>query len=108
MVTIFPYCLWELASLQSILRKLTEKSGLAANKDLVSEKMLVYPPVAAPCVNVSACVCVCARADGLITVASELSGRLSLHPPPQLPILILQAMDQSALRQAAMLLGPWP
>lgn len=83
--------------------KLTEKSELSANKDLVSERMLVYPPVAAPCI----CMCVCARADGLITVASELSGRLSLHPPPQLPILILQAMDQSALRQAAMLLGPW-
>ena len=66
--------------------------------------MLVYPP--APCVNATACVC--GRADGLITVASELSGRLSLDPPPQLPILILQAMDQSALRQAAMLLGPWP
>lgn len=53
------------------------------------------------------CMCVCSRADGLITVASELSGRLSLHPPTQLPILILQVMDQSALRQAAMLLGPW-
>lgn len=54
------------------------------------------------------CLSVCASPDGLITVASELSGRLSLHPLPQLPVLILQAMDQSALRQAAMLLGPCP
>lgn len=56
------------------------------------------------------CMCKCVRAtpDGLITVASELSGRLSLLPPPQLPILILQTISQSAVRQAAMLLGPWP
>lgn len=45
-------------SFTSILCKVTENSGLAANKDLVSEKMLVYPPVAAPCVKVPACVCV--------------------------------------------------
>lgn len=53
-------------------------------KGLSSRKMLGFPPVAGAWVDV--CGCKCTRPDGLITVASALSGMLSLHPPPHPPI----------------------
>lgn len=73
-----------------------------------SPKIFAFPPVAG---GVDVCGCMLARPDGLITVASELSGMLSWHPPtnlhPPFPILILQAMVQSAFRKVAVLPGPW-
>lgn len=82
---IFNRHLWkdQESSLKQTLGKLTQQFRISPrNKGLSSKKMLVFPPVAAPCVNV--CGCMCAGPDGLITVASELSGRLSSHPPPHL------------------------
>lgn len=70
------------SSLQPTLGKLTQVRISPRNRGLSSKKMLAFPPVAAPGVDV--CGCMSARPDGLITVASELSGRLSSHPPPHL------------------------
>lgn len=95
------------ASLQSARGTLTEQSGLSPENRQSSKKMLDFPPVAGPCVDV--CGYMCVTPDGLITVASELSGMLPSHPPPHpTPILILQAMVQSSFRKTSMLSGPWP